>query len=226
MLGTLVTHERIAKTRGNYDSSTHERKTFVDRATAPGTKKKRAAIVQNKGKLKWLLMKFVNSLTDDKTFHQAVKVNNKRLTEEKSRKDLFKSSTPSTQLCFKNEEEQTTLAQSTAEIKEAADELLQLSEIDVKACTKALKKDSTSFQVPHQIVQHNVQSLEQQLLYGCRETTFIGGGTPVTPILNNKNNRATHKTFSAAPPAPPTASGHLSDSQVLDLTSGNNVSSE
>ncbi|GBP68486.1 hypothetical protein EVAR_52647_1 [Eumeta japonica] len=73
-------------------------------------------------------MKFVNSLTDNKTFHQAVKVNNERLTEEnlerislRARHHLLNSAI-------------------TVEIRKAEDELCQLSEMDVKAFNKQRKR--------------------------------------------------------------------------------------
>ncbi|GBP21641.1 Synaptic vesicle glycoprotein 2A [Eumeta japonica] len=48
-----------------------------------------------------------------------------------------------------NQEEYTTLAQTTVEIRKAADELFRLSEMDVKACTKQRKRRTKEKQKEH-----------------------------------------------------------------------------
>ncbi|GBP48872.1 hypothetical protein EVAR_98056_1 [Eumeta japonica] len=49
----------------------------------------------------------------------------------------------------RNQEEYTTLAQTIVEIRKAADELFQLSEMDVKACTKQRKRRTKEKQKEH-----------------------------------------------------------------------------
>ncbi|GBP75238.1 hypothetical protein EVAR_45437_1 [Eumeta japonica] len=87
---------------------------------------------------------------------------------------------------IKNQEEYTTLAQTIVEIRKAADELFQLSEMDVKACTKQRKRRTKEKQrnIPsplYLLTHYSIYYLSriQFLAKGCTNTGWLY--TPVTP---------------------------------------------
>ncbi|GBP35806.1 hypothetical protein EVAR_20662_1 [Eumeta japonica] len=80
----------------------------------------------------------------------------------------------------------TTLAQTIVEIRKAADELFQLSEMDVKACTKQRKRRTKEKQKEHTfplylLTHYSIYYLSriQFLAKGCTNTGWLC--TPVTP---------------------------------------------
>ncbi|GBP88738.1 hypothetical protein EVAR_57908_1 [Eumeta japonica] len=64
---------------------------------------------------------------------------------------------------LRNQEEETTLAQSTIEIRKAADELFQLSEMDVKACTKQRKRRTKEKRKEHTLLTIFIDTLKYLL---------------------------------------------------------------